>query len=308
MTVSKGVFHDPAWPLIACRGPRPEVWENSGYGLIFVARRRPDGSEVWTLATLSLSQGGVMLLVGKSGPSGTAEDMLKELGNLTRFTASVTLPAEVVAEYAYGAVAFSYEELPEWRWPREVRGALSLLPRPVGQAAAWRERLIGQGGLTPEDLVRIIEKHHHRPDEPDGKDPVVITTTQIALGTGQGREVMRRLLARQDPPLFVDVGQRGGAAVLEWVRPYESGIHVPTGHKMTVAYRDHASPDLLTYRILSDAGHQVMGQIIIDGDTAEVESLTLSRASVLMGVLAEVAGAPLAITSTHWETPISDPV
>ena len=91
-------------PLLACRGPQPEVWQVSGYGSVFVARRQPDGREAWTLALLSLSSGGVTLVSGRHDiPPGGHREMLVDLADLEYCPPSTDVPEEVAARYVYGA-------------------------------------------------------------------------------------------------------------------------------------------------------------------------------------------------------------
>jgi hypothetical protein len=127
------------------------------------------------------------------------------------------------------------------------------------------------------------------------------TTARVAMGAGGGGDLARRLLGRRSPPLFVDMGRRGRARVLEWVKPYRSGVDVPAGHKVPAIYADPGSSNGVTFRILTDAAHQGTGQLAVAERTVEMEALTLSRASVLMGVLAATLGSPLAVTSVDWE-------
>lgn len=54
----------------------------------------------------------------------------------------------------------------------------------------------------------------------------------------------------------------------------------------------------VTFPILADKRHQGMGQIAVADDEAEVEALTLSQASLLMGVLLDAADSHLGIVST----------
>jgi len=303
---SSEVWADVSWPLLACYGPRPEVWQVSGFGTIFVARRKPNNEEVWALAVISLSDGGITTAGGKRAAlPGEHKQRCSDLRNLDRFPASIELPEAVVGDYFYGACALRFGTLPEAQWPREVREVSSLLRPPPGGPAAWREHLVGPNGMTPEGLMNVVRGHGHAADIPAGKDPLVRITACVSLRPGTAQVVARRLLGRRRPPLFVDMGKRGTASVLEWVKPYTSGIHVPTGQKVSALYGDEGTPHSVTFRILTDKGHQGMGQIAVSDDSVEVEALTLSRASMLMGVLLEAAGAPVTIDSTEWSPLVS---
>ena len=292
---------DLAWPLLACYGPRPDVWSVSGYGSVLVVRRRPDGREALTIGTLSLSEGGVSLLASKmDADPGSHLDLTAQLRKLSQTPAFMPLPAETVADYLYGACALFYSAVPESRWPDEVWQALSILPRPLGKAITWRNRLVGPGGLTPEGLVRILQTNGHTDYEPEGKDPVVLTTARIALDAADREAMIKRLLAREEPPLFAHLGQTDGATVLEWRRPFEGGPRVTPGNKAGVVFGDPSDADRITLRILTDDGQQSMGQIAIADDFAEISCWTLSRASILVGALAEAVGTALVVESVDW--------
>ncbi len=99
------------------------------------------------------------------------------------------------------------------------------------------------------------------------------------------------------------MGPRGDARVLEWVKPYKSGLPVPPGQKVSAAYAGN-SPNSVTLRILTDGGHQGMGQFAVFDDRVEVEALTLSRASVLMSTLLAAAGGPVTITASDWRSAV----
>ena len=298
---------DLAWPLIACYGPQPDVWHASGTGSVLVVRQRPDGKEALTFGTLSLSEGGVSLLASKlDADPGSHLDLATQLRKLSQVPAAAAMPPELVADYLYGACALFYSGVPDSRWPDEVWQALSILPSPLGKAVTWRNRLVGPGGLTPEGLVRILKTNHHTDQEPEGKDPLVLTTVRVALPSGSGRKVMQDLLAREEPPLFVSLGARAGATVLEWRRVFEGGPRVAPGQKAGVVFGDPSDADQITLRILTGDGQQTMGQIAIAGDTAEIECMTLSRASVLVGALEEAAASPLVIESADWRDVLSE--
>ena len=304
---SGGLNADPAWPLLACYGPRPEVWQVSGFGTIFIARRKPNREEVWALAVISLSEGGITTVGGRrAAPPGEHEQWCRELGDLALFPASTELPEAVVADYLYGACALRYGDLLESQWPREAREVAGLLRHPPGGPAEWRDRLTGPTGMTPAGLVAVVRGHGHTAEIPDGKDPLVGTTARVSLRDGTAEDVTGRLLSRQTEPLFVDMGKRGSASVLEWVKPYTSGQQVPARHKFSAVYEDKANPNQGTFRILTDAGHQGMGQIVICDDIVEVEALTLSRASVLMGALLDATDSAVVIESAEWD-PIVPP-
>lgn len=273
----------------------------SGFGTIFAARRQPDGREAWVIGILSLSEGGLTTVGGKRDAApGEHKEMVADLRDLDRFPASVELPEAVVADYLYGACALSFGPLAESHWPHQVGEALSVLSRPSGGPAAWREHLVGTSAMTPPGLLRVARDHGHTSDMPEGKDPLVQTTVRVALQPDEGHEVARRLRERRHPPQFVEMGKRGTAAVLEWVKPYASGVRVPAGHKVSAIYADDGGPESVTFRILTDDKRQGMGQIAVSADGAEVEALTLSRASVLMAALLEVADSRLTIVSTDW--------
>ena len=289
------------WPLLACYGPRPEVWRVSGFGTIFVARRKPNREEAWAVAVVSLSEGGITTAGGKRAAlPGEHKQWVSDLCNLDMFPASMELPEAVVADYFYGGCALRFDAQSASKWSRELREVSDLLPPPPGGPAAWRERLVGPDGMTPQDLVNVARGHGHTAEMPEGKDPLVQTMVRAALQPGTGQEVTRRLLARRHPPRFVDMGKRGTAAVLEWVKPYAGGVQVPAGQKVSALYADDGRPESVTFRILTDDRHQGMGQIAVSADSAEVEALTLSRASVVMGALLEAADSRLTIVSTDW--------
>lgn len=190
---------------------------------MLVVRQRPDGTEALTFGTLSLSEGGISLLASKmDAEPGSHLDFTAQLRKLSQMPAAMPLAPEIVADYLYGACALFYPALPKSHWPEQVQEALSILPCPLGKALTWRNRLVGRGGLTPEGLVQILQTNGHTDYEPEGKDPLVLTTARVAL-TGSSQEVVKDLLARDDPPLFVDLGSRDGATVLEWRRPFQGG-------------------------------------------------------------------------------------
>jgi hypothetical protein len=279
----------------------PEVWQTSGFGTIFCARRRPDGAEVWGLAVISLSDGGIAVASGgRVAPPGEHRRWRRDLGRLDLFPASREMPEGVAADYLYGACALGYGNRPPERWPREVAQVAALLPAPPGGPDAWRHRLVGPDGMTPPRLVRIVREHGRPPDLPDGQDLAIVTTVAATLPPGTGPALVRRVLARRGPPKFVDMGRRGDARILEWVKPYASGMPVPQGHKVSVLYADSGRPDSATIRILTAGGHQGMGQLAVCEDRVEAEAMTLSRASVLVSTLLASVDGPVTITETNW--------
>ena len=110
------------WPLLACYGPKPEVWQTSGFGAVFVARRKPNGREAWAFAVLSLPEGGYSMVGTKTDAAdGEHLDMLRTMGNLDAFPASVAMPESATAEYLYGACAVGGGALPPTVWPPRMR-------------------------------------------------------------------------------------------------------------------------------------------------------------------------------------------
>ena len=291
------------WPLLACYAPHPLVWQVSGHGTVFVARRRPDGKEAWAVARLALPDEGVLTLGGRrSAPAGTHREWRSDLRRLDLFPASVEVPEDTAAAFVYGACTVALGTV-VGRWPPEFRDirAASLLDAPPGGPADWRERLVGPGGPTPQRLSKIAKRLRDAPDIPDGQEPLVRTVVRVGLTPGTGVEVARRLRTRKHPPVFADMGMRGAATVLEWVKPFASGVSVPAGKKAGVAYADGPEASSVTVRLLTDSGHQGMGELAITEDRVVLDALTLSRASVLMSVLVDAAGSHVAIESMRWE-------
>jgi hypothetical protein len=66
--------------------------------------------------------------------------------------------------------------------PRSFSVYLNILKSPPGKADDWHRRMVGQGGLTPGDLVRVILENPRPADMPKGKEVIIITRIKVALG------------------------------------------------------------------------------------------------------------------------------
>jgi len=287
----------PQGELLACYGPQPEVWKATGYGTVFTARR-VGKKEILFGALLSLSEGGITRLFTKpnAAPGSWRDVSAYLLERLNAFPPMVALPPDLVSEYLYGAYAFSKGS------PLELFGYLNILKPPPGNADDWRRRLVGPGGLTPGGLVRVILENPRPEDMPKGKEVIIITRIKVALGAGNGPKVAKRLLRRRIPPLFESMGQRGEEMVLEWVRPYPAELpKSPAGHKLTALF---ASQNMESITLRTFVGNrQGMGEIAFTDEQAQIEAMTLSRASVLLAVLlAATEDLKPTVTSTTWES------
>lgn len=161
---------------------------------------------------------------------------------------------------------------------------------------------MGPGGLTPGGLVRIILENPCPQDLPEGKEALIVTRIKVALGAGNGPKVARRLLKHRIPPLFESMGQRGKEMVLEWMRPYPANLpKMPAGHKLTGLF---TSPNTESVALRTFVGNrQGMGEITFTDGQAQIEAMTLSRASVLLAVLLAVTkDLKPSVTSTAWES------
>ena len=175
------------------------------------------------------------------------------------------------------------------------------MPAPPGGPAEWRERLVGPGGKTPAALAAAAASFWSHGEVPDGKDALVATQVRVRLDRALAAAAARRLVARREQPWFADRGRRDGAAVVAWVKPHAGGLKARAGHQLAALYEEPGNPSRAVLRIMSDEGHQVMGEIVLGDGWARVEAMTLSRVSVLMGALADAAGVPLDVASAEWQ-------
>jgi hypothetical protein len=302
--------YDPSWPLTACYGPCDEVWRVSGFGTVLAARRRPDGREVVLLAELSLADGGVKYAsLRADAEPGTSRRLRPTTRNLARYAPSVRLAPERVAAYLYGA--FSLEAPRDFAdWPERVVDGLSLLAPPPGDPPRWRRALIGAEGLTDPDLVEYLRGHPTPRGLPEGKEPLVVTTVELALPPGAGEAVAKALPTRRRTPKFLDLGPPTDAPdghALVWVRPLKGGppLAIDSSHQAAVLFVDPNNTEQMTYRVVFPGGQQGMGRMDVRGDRVTLVAVTLSRVSVLMGVLSAVA-SPLTLLGASWKPPRPD--
>ena len=267
---------DPAWELVACYGPRPEVWGVSACGTVFVVRRRPDGGEAFLGAWLSLGEGGVQKVFGAAA-SAAGEGLAERADIAPLLPPMGELSPEAAADYLYGALAWG--EMLGRPVDGEVLRRARLLAEPVGGPEEWRQRLVGPGGLTPPELVRVLGENAPHEHLPEGKEVLIITAATVALAPGSGAGVARRLLERKGSPEFFETDGGRLETVLEWLRPY------PRGRRP----------------LLDGPGaRQAMGSLAVRDAGVALSAMTLSRAAALMGALLEAAGgcAPQVVATT----------
>jgi|GEM_PF-3444837 len=272
----KGVDFDRSWDMLACYGPRPEVWRVSACGTVFAVWRQPDGREAFLGAWLSLGEGGLRHMFG-------AVDRVAGDGALQRARIAPSLPPmvemarEAAAEYLYGALAWAGDRPAV---PEALRHTRSVA-EPVGGPGEWLARLAGPAGLTPPELVRVIRQNGPSDDVPDGKEALTVTAVTVAVAPGSGPRVARRLLERRGAPEFFQTGGGPDETVLDWFRPY------PQGRRPLID---------------GPGARQAMGSLTVRDAEVELSAMTLSRVSVLMEALLGAAdGCAPRTVSAKWK-------
>jgi hypothetical protein len=149
------------------------------------------------------------------------------------------------------------------------------MPRPPGSQRDWVAKLVGAGGLTPQDLVRVVRANPQPDDTPDGKEVLILT--EMTFGVPDSRAALVAL--RRSSPEFQDDGRDGDAAVFTWTRPYPEG---------------HSSP------LSSLGGRQILGSVRVARTELVADARTLSMAARLVAKLHDMLGAGLHLQGSRW--------
>lgn len=176
------------WAVERAYMPLDEAWRSTGIGTAGVVRRDGDASLHSAFFWIDLHEGGLVGIFGKM-------DMSEH--DLERFVSEVMPdvppcvvgPVGLASEYIWGARALS--ESSGAGFPAELQEAhFALVPRPAGSASAWKRRLVGRGGLAPDDLVRMTRRNPVPADMPEGKDIIILTEMTFDVEDLRGRLVL----------------------------------------------------------------------------------------------------------------------
>jgi len=197
-----------------------------------------------------------MLEHGLRGAFGGRDESLEKVeGDLVLLSDTLPLceegPVDLAASFAWGARALADAE----GHPFPARNAdrfYGLMPRPPGSHRDWVAKLVGPGGLTPQELVQIIRANPQPDDLPDGQEIVILTDMRFAIPSA--RVAVSAL--RRAAPEFCHEGRNGGADVFTWTRPYPKG---------------HWNP------LSSLGGRQVLGTVRVSGRELVADAKTLSN-------------------------------
>ncbi len=261
------------WPVVRAYVPAKNVWEATGLGTVGVVRRQPDGRYASAFFIIELLEHGLRGAFG-----GRDETLAKLEEDLVLLSGSFPLceegPVELAASFAWGARAFADAE----GYPFPAQNAdrfYGLMPRPPGSYSDWVAKLVGPGGLTPQELVRVIRANPQPDDLPEGKEVMILTEMTFEISdAGAAVDALRRAV-----PEFQEDGKEGNADVFSWTRSYPKG---------------HWSP------LNSLGGRQVLGSVRVSGRELVADAKTLSMAAKLVGKLQQLLGGGLRLQGSRW--------
>jgi hypothetical protein len=261
------------WAVEKAYVPVDEAWRATGIGTAGVVRRDGDARLHSAFFWIDLHESGLVGIFGKRDMTERDhERFVKKI--LPDVPPCVEGPVELASAYIWGARALT--ESSGAGFPAELQEAhFALVPRPAGSASAWKRRLVGRGGLAPDDLVRMTTRNPVPADMPDGKDIIIITEMTFDV---QDHEGAIRLL-RDERPEFRLVGEEDGEAEFVRTRPYGKG---------------HWSPLAL------HGGRQTTGEILVGPSGLKASANTLSMAASLAGKLKQILGERITLRSTTW--------
>jgi hypothetical protein len=242
--------------------PEPWSWQTSGFGTAGVVREQPDGRCTYAFFWISLLDDGIKNMFGKDGD--TTQELERFLrGLVPTMPPFEEGPAERAAEFIWGAYALGDER--GISWPPEAEFYLAVVPKPPGDPAQWRERLVGPHGLTPSGLVRVIEENPTPEDIPEEKEVAIFTKATFRIRDQKG---IVDILRNQEPELSYE-GHHAGKERFVFTRAY------PPGHESPFARM---------------GGRQIMGDVAVGPDRLIIEVQTLSRISRLISLLKPLLG------------------
>ncbi|HTP24304.1 MAG TPA: hypothetical protein VMK12_01425 [Anaeromyxobacteraceae bacterium] len=261
------------WPIVRAYVPSRNVWEATGLGTAGVVRQQPDGRYVSAFFVVELLEHGLKGAFG--GRDETLAKIEEDLVHLSdNFPICEEGPVELAASFAWGARALADAE--GYPFPaRDTDRFYGLMPRPPGSHGDWVAKLVGPGGLTPQDLVRVIRANPQPDDLPDGKEVVILTEMTFAIpDAGVAVDALRRA-----SPEFHHDGRAGGADAFTWTRPYP---------------RDHGSP------LSSLGGRQILGSVQVRNRELVADAKTLSMAAKMVGRLERLLDGRLDLQGSRW--------
>lgn len=260
-----------SWPVIHAYVPDRDAWCATGFGTAGIAREQPNGRVVHSFFIISLLEGGIVMMFGKDS---TAEKHNKFVNSMHDvFPPFKDGTTELVSEYVWGAYALSEEHGASW--DAEAEQYLSLVPRPLGSRQQWIDRLIGLGGLTPQDLVKVIRENPLPEDLPEGKEIMILT--EMSFRIEDERDVVAKL--RKRGPEFNYCGRKKDEEYFDWTREYPP---------------DHWSP------LASLGGRQILGDVRVVPGRLIAEAKTLSMACRLIYLLKNILAGKLTLEKTTW--------
>jgi hypothetical protein len=261
------------WPIVRAYVPARNVWEATGLGTAGVVRQQPDGRYASAFFIVELLEHGLKGAYG--GRDETLAKVEEDLVNLSdNFPVCEEGPVELAASFAWGARALADAE--GYAFPaRDADRFYRLMPRPAGSHRDWVAKLVGPGGLTPQELVRVIRANPQPDDLPDGKEVVILTEMSFAIPDGG---VAVDVLRRASPEFHHD-GRDRDADAFTWTRPYP---------------KDHESP------LRPLGGRQILGNVQVSGRELVAEAKTLSMAARLVGKLQRLLDGGLHLQGSRW--------
>ncbi|MDI6820290.1 MAG: hypothetical protein QMC89_05240 [Candidatus Hodarchaeaceae archaeon] len=251
--------------------PDRDAWCATGFGTAGIAREQPDGRLVHSFFIISLLEGGIVMMFGKDSTAKEHDEFVNRMRDVFPPFEDGTI--ELLSEYVWGAYALSEEHGASW--DAEAEQYLSLVPRPPGNRRRWIDRLIGPGGLTPQDLVKVIRENPLPEDLPEGKEIMILT--EMSFHIEDERDVVAEL--RKRDPEFEYCGREKGGEYFSWTREYPP---------------DHWSP------LASLGGRQILGDVRVVPGRLIAEAKTLSMACRLIYLLKNILAGKLTLEKTTW--------
>ena len=272
MPVPQGV---ESWPVVRAYVPVPDAWRATGVGTAGIVREQPDGRQAYAFFVIELLEHGLKSTFGKYDAS--PADLDSMVASLSEMIPPMEEGSpETAAKFIWGARAVADAEGCAFP-PDDVAPYFALVPRPPGSARNWLEQLVGRGGLTPPDLVRVIRAHPMQDDVPDGKEVMIVTTMTFDLTDAAA---VVDVLMSADPE-FIHSGMDCDAEVFNWTRKYP---------------KKHWSP------LARFGGRQNIGTVHIEGRTLVAEAQTLSMSARLTQRLLQLLGERIKLRNTSWSS------
>ncbi len=261
------------WPVVRAYVPVRNVWEATGLGTAGVVRRQPDGRYASAFFVIELLEHGLRGAFG--GRDETLAKVERDLALLSdNFPLCEEGPVELAASYAWGARALADAQGRSFP-PQDADRFYGLMPRPPGSRRDWFAKLVGPGGLTPEELVRAIRANPQPDDLHEGKEVIILTEMTFEIpDAGAAVDALRRAA-----PEFRHEGMEKNSDVFSWTRAYPKG---------------HWSPLALF------GGRQDLGTVRVSGRELVADAKTLSMAAKLVGRLQRLLDGGLHLQGSRW--------